>query len=292
MKENIARLLIYVYKNFKRSNFLRNLIKRIVGKDKIKIFFNGFIVQAGIKTSIESGVVFGDYNEVMVLKLIKTYAFKGYDFIDIGANIGLHSLTAASSNSDIEIYSFEPEYFNYQQFVKNIILNDFINIRPFKMGLGNLSENKTLNINEGWNKGKHSLKNNFEGSHKKITIPISTLDVFKDNIKCDNLIIKIDVEGYEKEVIDGAKEVFSQTENCILIIELLEENNGLSTCNEIISNLQKNNFDELYKIIDDNSLYRVNDFNGSADYVFLKGENARKNIKDCIDIDHANKNLD
>ncbi|KIC03396.1 hypothetical protein OA88_03195 [Flavobacterium sp. JRM] len=292
MKENISRLLIYVYKNFKRSNFLRNLIKRIVGKDKIKIFFNGFIVQAGIKTSIESGVIFDDYNEVMVLRLIKAYAFKGYNFVDIGANIGLHSLTAASSNSDIEIYSFEPEYFNYQQFVKNIILNDFINIRPFKMGLGNLSENKTLNINEGWNKGKHSLKNNFEGSHKKVIIPISILDVFKDNIKCDNLIIKIDVEGYEKEVIDGAKKVFSQTENCILIIELLEENNGFSTCNEIISDLQKNNFDEIYKIIDDNSLYRVNDFNGSADYVFLKGENTRKNIKHCIDINHANKNLD
>ncbi len=36
------------------------------------------------------------------------------------------------------------------------------------MGLGNFLDNQTLNINEGWNKGKHSLKNNFEGVIKKL----------------------------------------------------------------------------------------------------------------------------
>ena len=168
MKENIVRLLLFIYKNLKRSDFLRKLIKIIIGNNKIEIIFNGFIVQAGIKTSIESDVFFGSYNEEMVLELIKYYAIKGYGFIDIGANIGLHSLTAANSNPDIDIYSFEPEPYNYQQFVSNVILNNFINIRPFKMGLGNFLDNQTLNINEGWNKGKHSLKNNFEGVIKKL----------------------------------------------------------------------------------------------------------------------------
>ncbi len=279
MKGIIVRQLLFVYKRFGRRGFLRSLIKRIIGNDKINISFNGFIIQSGIKTSIESDVLFDSYNEVMVLKLIKTYAQKGYDFIDIGANIGLHSLTAAKSNPDIEIYSFEPEPYNYQQFVKNIILNDFINIRPFKIGLGNFSENKKLNINEGWNKGKHSLKNNFNRGFKKINIPIATLDTFKENIKGDNLIIKIDVEGYEKEVVDGAKFVFSQTVNIILIIELLEENNGLLICNEITNNLRKNNFEKIYKINDNNSLSKVDGFNGNADYVFLKGMNAMKNIE-------------
>lgn len=284
MKGNIVRLLLFVYKSFGRRNFLRSLIKRIIGNDKIKIYFNGFVIQSGIKTSIESDVLFDSYNEVMVLKLIKTYAQKGYNFIDIGANIGLHSLTAAKSNPDIEIYSFEPEPYNYQQFVKNIILNDFMNIRPFKIGLGNFSENKNLNINEGWNKGKHSLKNNFNRSLKTVNIPIATLDAFKENIKCDDLIIKIDVEGYEKEVVDGAEFVFSQTTNSILIIELLEANNGLLICNEITNNLRKNNFENIYKINDDNSLSKVDGFIGSADYVFIKGINANKSIENYISI--------
>jgi FkbM family methyltransferase len=278
MKKNIVKLLLSIYKNFRRSYRLRNLIKRIIGNDKIEISFNGFIVQSGIKTSIESDVFFDSYNEVMVLELIKAFAFKGYDFIDIGANIGLHSLTAATSNKDIEIYSFEPEPNNYQQLVENIVLNKYFNIRPFKIGLGNFSVNKSLNINEGWNKGRHSLKINFEGSQKKINIPLSTLDGFKDNITVKNLIVKIDVEGYENEVIEGAKLVFNQTENIILIIELLEENNGLLTCKEIINKLRENNFEEIYKIDDNNNLYKVVDFDGSADYVFVKGQDAKKHI--------------
>ncbi|MES2804254.1 MAG: hypothetical protein V4652_01700 [Bacteroidota bacterium] len=76
MKENIVRLLLFIYKNLKRSDFLRKLIKIIIGNNKIEIIFNGFIVQAGIKTSIESDVFFGSYNEEMVLELIKYYAIK------------------------------------------------------------------------------------------------------------------------------------------------------------------------------------------------------------------------
>lgn len=278
MKKNIVRLLLFIYKNFKRSNLLRRSIKKIIGNDKIEIAFNNFKVKAGIKTALETDVIFDSYNEVMVLELIKTYALKGYDFINIGANIGLHSLTAANSNSDIEIYSFEPEPNNYQHFVENIVLNKYFNIRPFKMGLGNFAVNKTLNINEGWNKGKHSLKLNFEGSNKKINIPLSTLDSFKENIKCKNLIIKIDVEGFEKEVIEGTKFVLYQTENIILIIELLEENNGFLICEEITNNLRENNFEDIYKISDNNCLSKVDDFKGSADYVFIKGLDAKKHI--------------
>lgn len=278
IKKYIVRSLLFVYENFKRSYLLRSLIKKIIGNDKLEIVFNNFKVKAGVKTALETDVIFNSYNEVMVLELIKTYALKGYNFIDMGANIGLHSLTAANSNSLIDIYSFEPEPDNFQNLVENIVLNKYLNIRPFKMGLGNFPSNKTLNINEGWNKGKHSLKLNFEGSSKKVNIPLTTLDSFKDNIKCKNLIIKIDVEGYEKEAIDGAKYVFYQTENIILIIELLEENNGLLTCKEIINNLKDYNFEDIYKINVTNNLRKVDDFNGSADYVFIKGIDAKKQI--------------
>ena len=279
MKRIVVQLLLFIYKNYRRSDSLRNLIKIIIGHSKIEIVYNNFKVKAGVKTALELNVVFDSYNEVTVLELIKVYAHKGYNFIDVGANIGLHTLTAAASNSDIEIYSFEPEPYNFQQLVENIVLNKFLNIRPFKMGLGNLSSTKTLNINEGWNKGKHSLKINFEGSNKKIKIPLTTLDSFKENIECENLIIKIDVEGYEKEVIEGAKTVFYQTENVILIIELLEENNSFLICNEITNKLRENNFEYMYKIEDKSGLIAVADFDGSADYVFVKGIDAVKHIK-------------
>ncbi len=280
MRRIILLVLLFIYKNYRRSNVLRNFIKSIIGNNKIEVTFNDFKVNAGVKTALESNVIFNSYNEMMVLKLIKIYSLKGYDFIDIGANIGLHTLTAATSNSNIEVYSFEPESHNYQDLLKNIILNNCYNIRPFKMGLGNLTLNKTLNINEDWNKGKHSLKLNFPGSNKKIIIPLSTLDTFKDNIKSKNLVIKIDVEGYEKEVIEGSKHVFYAAENIMLIIELLEENNGFLVCKEITNILLENNFEFIYKIINNSELSKVSDFDGSGDYVFLKGTETKKNFAD------------
>jgi FkbM family methyltransferase len=278
MKKNLVVSFLFIYKKIRRSNLLRNLIKRIIGDDKIEIKFNNFKVRAGIKTALELNVIFDSYNEVTILELISTFTSAGYNFIDVGANIGLHSMTAANSNSNIEIYSFEPEPNNYQQLIENIVLNQYFNIRPFKMGLGDFSENKILNVNEGWNKGKHSLKNKFEGN-KKVNIPISTLDSFKENISCENLIIKIDVEGYEKEVVQGAQLIFHQTKNLVLIIELLEENNGLLICKEIVSNLMANNFEYIFKIEDSNGLSKVVGFNGSADYVFIKGMEAKKRIE-------------
>jgi len=282
MRRIVVMALLFIYKNYKRSNVLRNLIKRLVGNNKIEIAFNNFKIYAGVNNALESNVIFDSYNEIMVLELIKMYSLKGYDFIDIGANVGLHSLTAATSNTIIDVYSFEPEPNNYQDFIKNIILNQCYNIRPFKMGLGNLAINKTLNINEGWNKGKHSLKLNFEGSYKKINIPLTTLDTFKENIKSNNLIVKIDVEGYEKEVIEGAKYVFFATENIILIIELLEENNGFVICREIADILRANNFEYIYKITNNSKLTKVSDFDGSADYVFIKGKHAKENFDDYL----------
>lgn len=147
MKQIIVKSFLLIYKKIIKRNFLRNLIKRLINNDKIIVNYNNFKVQAGIKTALESDVIFGSYNELMILKLISGYSEKGFCFLDVGANVGLHTLTAATSNSDIEIYSFEPEPNNYQNLIKNISLNECFNVRPFKMGLGNISENKVLNIN-------------------------------------------------------------------------------------------------------------------------------------------------
>jgi len=273
MKNTIIIALIYFYTEIKASNLIRKLIKKLIGSEKVILKFNSFKIYAGVKTALEIDVVFNNYNEMRILKIIEIFALKGYDFIDAGANIGLHSLTAAQSNRTIEIYSFEPEPENYNDFIKNINLNGFYNIRPFKLGLGNKNENKYLNINEEWNKGKHSLKINFAGTQKSIKIPLLKLNTFEDTIKNDSLVIKIDVEGYEYEVIEGARSIIDKTSNIVLIIELLEQNNSRETCNKIVDLLVKSKFDFIYKI-ENNQLKSVLSFEESSDYIFIKGKNS------------------
>jgi FkbM family methyltransferase len=278
MIQMISKGLLLFYNNIKRSNSLRRLIKKSIGNRKIQIDFNDFKIYAGINSSIESNIIFNDYNEITVLKIIKNYCAKNYNFIDVGANIGLHSLTAASSNAAIEIFSFEPEPDNYLSFIKNIGLNEYANIRPFRLGVGNFKGNTILNINEGWNKGKHSLKVNFNENSKKINIPVIQLDDFKENLNFKFLLIKIDVEGFEKEVVEGANQVLDAAENVVLIIELITEINGFDTCKEITTILKNKKFEYIYKINSDNKFADVADFEDSGDYIFLKGQEAIQNF--------------
>lgn len=272
MKESLLKILLLIY-NFKRSNLLRNIIKKIAEKSAIQVVFNNFKVYVSLNSALESKVIFNEYDEMIILDLIKKYASAGYDFIDVGANIGLHSLTASNSNSFIEIFSFEPEPNNFLSFIKNIGLNEFNNIKPFCMGLGNVNTIISMNINEGWNKGKHSIKVNFNDRQTKINIPVTQLDNFAQNINSNQLIMKIDVEGFEKEVLDGAKKVINQTDNVVLIIELLEEINGANACQDITDFLIENNFNKFFKI-DGNNFFEVLKYGGSSDYIFLKGDDA------------------
>lgn len=268
MKNYFTLQLINLYR-FKKVHKLRVLIKSLLKKRKITFKYRQFSIKASTNSAIESMILFNEYNEGIILDLIEFYSKKDYDFIDIGANIGLHSLAAASVNSNIEVYSFEPEPNNFSDFINNITLNQFKTIRPFMIGLGDVIRNEKLYVNEAWNKGKHSLVNQFPTT-SEITIPISTLDTFEKNITSSNLFIKIDVEGYEKQVIEGAVNILKRTENCVLSIELIEGNNTNSECQNIIDKLMSLGFEELY-ILKDNSLHQVTKYQESSDYILIKG---------------------
>jgi hypothetical protein len=115
------------------------------------------------------------------------------------------------------------------------------------------------------------LKVNFSENSRKIKIPVATLDSCIKLIEKEQVLIKIDVEGFEKEVIEGAKEFFHEVVNSVLIIELLTEVNGAVNCQEITENLTSLGFTTVYKITGENTIDLVTAFDGSADYIFVKG---------------------
>lgn len=280
-KKNSIKVLIVLYNKFKFYK-IRTVIKTLLKNDKISINYQGINLFVGVKSAIETGVLFDEYNEKEILKLISHFASKHYNLIDVGANIGIHSMIAAKSNKEIQIFSFEPEPNNFYNFMGNIGLNKFNNIKPFCFGVGNVIEEKILNINSGWNKGKHSFKNEFEVGSQKITLPIITLDSFKTIFSNKSFVIKIDVEGFEKEVVLGAESVLNNTKEILIIMELLSENNSVDSCEQIVQKLSKFGFEAIYKIEQENKFVKVDRFNGSADYVFVKGIETNKNINDYL----------
>lgn len=135
-------------------------------------------------------------------------------FIDIGSNYGWHSII--SSNICKEVHSFEPQKVMYEIQKMSLIENNIDNLKLYNLGLGEtnkVSEMSKINyFVDGVNIGDLSIG---VGGEK---IEVKTLDSFNFN-KVD--IIKIDVQGYEKFIIEGSIETIKKFKP-ILIVEFEE----------------------------------------------------------------------
>ncbi|MCL4857531.1 MAG: FkbM family methyltransferase, partial [Flavobacteriales bacterium] len=139
--------------------------------------------------------------------------------------------------------------------LKNILINNTKNVKCFNLSIGNENKDYYLNINP-LNDGGHSI-NTFEyysdnndsfsvdyicslyGDEISQKTRIEKLDNFMKFLpkKFNNLIIKIDVEGYEKECIEGMRNIINTYKNLILIVEVSERNLNL------IKSLENMSFD-------------------------------------------------
>jgi len=127
-------------------------------------------------------------------------------FLDIGASIGQHSLFM--SRCCREIHAFEPYAPARQRFREKMALNNLRHVFLHKVALGAREEELEFYAPVGPNIGVGS----FRATHRQKHQPIGKLKVVRgdDYLRHLNLptidIIKIDVEGFENEVLAGLAE--------------------------------------------------------------------------------------
>lgn len=130
----------------------------------------------------------------------------GDTFVDIGANEGYYTLLASKLVGESgRVYAFEPAKKAYGRLVENLKLNKCNNVTVFNIGLGSKSGSADLNISSVED-GQNSLVT-AERSASTEKIEIKPIDELKlGNVK----MVKIDVEGYEREVIEGGRGFFTK----------------------------------------------------------------------------------
>lgn len=142
--------------------------------------------------------------------LIRRYIDSGSTFIDVGANIGTIAIPVAKTVH--KVIAFEPVKENYELLEENIRLNRLTNIEVHTVALG--KERGTINLvaQDDKDASTYSVR---EGGD------ISVIQL--DSILTSADFIKIDVEGYELEVLQGAKETLRQSKPSILFeVNLIE----------------------------------------------------------------------
>jgi FkbM family methyltransferase len=147
--------------------------------------------------------------------------------IDIGANIG-QSIEFFKLRFK-SVHAFEPNISNYEYLCKKY--KHFPNIKIYNYAIGNIDESKTLYIPYWKNfislhqsaslikdECYNSLNEFLSIKKKDLNIKTSEVKVSKlDNFNIKNIsLIKIDSEGYEKEVLLGMSNYLSQNINIII----------------------------------------------------------------------------
>jgi FkbM family methyltransferase len=214
------------------------------------------------KNSVLSKLIFDGFEkneEIFIQRIIKP----GDTFIDIGANIGLHSLFAAKAmRGSGSIYAFEPTPQTVERLKENVLLNnltDSISIHP--IGLSN--QEGTLNLNiadngyDAWNSFA-SIKHITVSSH--VAVPVSTLDSFivDENIDISNIsLVKIDVEGWEIKVLEGMQKALDDKAfSAAFLVEFTEENMFRAgySCKELFMFLTRNGYNWYEYDVENNQL--------------------------------------
>ncbi len=131
--------------------------------------------------------------------------------LDIGANIGVHTVGWAKDNPQMRICAFEPSPVTYKVLNKNIELNKITGqVETFLLAVSNATETRSFYHAE--DDAYSSLKDTKRKAVKDIfKIQTTTLDDFVKDKRLDKIdFIKIDVEGFEGEVIEGATQTLSK----------------------------------------------------------------------------------
>ncbi|MGV8130095.1 MAG: FkbM family methyltransferase [Methanolinea sp.] len=186
------------------------------------------------------------------------YLKPGDNVVDVGANIGLISLYSArlvKENGSVLSIEPNPEIFDY--FSKNIELNNLDTIKPVHAALGAYESSGYLD------------ENSFDDCQVSISekgttrVDIISLDSLTGHLEKIDLF-KIDVEGFEKFVLEGASKSLEKTK-CI-VFESYEKHfsrYGYS-CTDVFSLLKSANF-SIFKLNEDPFLDPVKEGHISLD---------------------------
>lgn len=149
---------------------------------------------------------------------------------DIGAHVGFYTLLAAKQiGPEGKVYAFEPAPQNIYYLKRHIELNYLSNVRLLEMAVADKDGITKFDSRTSSYSGQIAEKGNIE-------VPLTTIDSLLESseIELPNLI-KIDVEGTESKVLEGAQKLLQASKPDLLIA--IHGSDQLTLCEQKLDSL-------------------------------------------------------
>jgi FkbM family methyltransferase len=178
-------------------------------------FVNGtrLVVRRGMTGA--TGNVYAGLHEFEDMAFVLHLLRPGDRFVDVGANVGSYTVLAASVGAECE--AFEPGADAFAALRLNIDVNRFSQpVRAHRVAVGRTAG--TLRFTSGLDTVNHVLHDGEADSVDSVAIAVTTLNSAIPPGR--DTVIKMDVEGYETEVVAGSSAVLQREETRAVLMEL------------------------------------------------------------------------
>jgi FkbM family methyltransferase len=166
--------------------------------------------------------------EPFTLKMWMQLSEKAKLILDIGANTGVFSLLAAKCSKEGRVIAFEPVQYNYSVLLKNISINPDVDVTLEKAAVSNREGFTKMHVQSDTVNYINSLEyNRFSASQSnEIEVALIQIDSYIKEHSIQTVdLIKIDVEGHEESVLQGALQTINKHSPDI-ILEILNDEMG------------------------------------------------------------------
>lgn len=213
--ERLDRFLRFIYNPDTRK---KDFIERV-------IFINDdLLFKINTSSFLEWSLFFYGGYEFFISKLFEQFVYAGATVVDVGANIGIHSLKLGKlTGPSGTVYAFEPHPIIFQKLHQNITLNQMFCIKPVQLGLASKSGEFILHgFDENSSNQGTSFLTESSGVHENKSgqtyqVNVVTLDDFVESKQLDRVdLIKIDAEGFDLDVLMGSRKVITQFKPVII----------------------------------------------------------------------------
>ena len=185
----------------------------------------------------------GEVEEDLVSVLGSLLKYGGV-FIDVGAHVGFISLVARRLvGPQGTVVALEPQPYNCERLLRNWEINRFNNLHLLVAAAGDRDGFVRLPQQANTDKARLSLAIGMaDALNLDFIVPIRQLDSLSEvsNLKCID-VIKIDVEGFELQVLRGANNILERTKH-VIFETLWDTEENLQSSHKVCMYLQERGF--------------------------------------------------
>ena len=210
-KLTIEKIYAYLYTNH------HNIYVRI--KSKQYSFWYRSVDLDDLNMMCRENLKFWESNSREIFSIL---SLSSNTVFDIGSYTGIYALIAAKSNKKLKVSAFEPNPDLFSALEKNLKLNRIRNVKSEQMALDNQPGEAYLYLNHDIHTSIGSLIQSSTAG-KKVLVRKTTLDIYCENHSVNSIdLIKIDVEGYEANVLQGGSSIIKKSSPIILMESLTQ----------------------------------------------------------------------